>query len=279
MLSVRPAPRKSFHFSAFYSERIGPTATGRIIAYAHLPALATEIVQDASRRIDAPGGVPLKAATQAPSRDVPRDSAIRVTCEVPGLQLDQTEATMSLWEDVQSVEFRFRPERLQCVALLCRGWLHFWLDCMSLADLAIDILVAGTDTPELFREALAQVNARAYRTVFPSYSYDDAEVVERLEAYADAFGDRYLRDVRALRTGQNWSSELMAFIHQADVFQLFWSEKAAVSDYIEVEWRRALEERATRPDPHFVRPVYWAPQIAKPIPEELRELHFARVSL
>ncbi len=62
------------------------------------------------------------------------------------------------------------------------------------------------------------------------------------------------------------------------MFQLFWSEKAATSVYVEHEWREALIERDNRPDPFFVRPVYWTQEPA-PIPPELKHLHFARTPL
>ncbi|MEK7406891.1 MAG: TIR domain-containing protein, partial [Acidobacteriota bacterium] len=80
------------------------------------------------------------------------------------------------------------------------------------------------------------------------------------------------------RAGQRWSEELKDFIQQADVFQLFWSEHAATSRYVETEWRCGLGERERRPDPYFLRPVYWSP-LPAPIPPELQPLHFARLPL
>jgi hypothetical protein len=62
------------------------------------------------------------------------------------------------------------------------------------------------------------------------------------------------------------------------VFQLFWSDNAARSTYVEDEWRCALAERSGRPDPYFVRPIYWTDKPAA-IPEELRHIHFAKVPL
>jgi len=277
-----PAPDRQqertsrFHFSAFYPEKVGPQDVSRMIAYAHLPTVAAQVVEEARERLELRPGTTLKVASDTPTRSLPRECLIRVTPDIPGLQFDRLEASMSLWEEVQSVEFRFRPDS-SATGQLCRGWLHFWLDCISVGDLAIDILVSDEEVPELFRDALARANAPAYRTVFPSYSHEDAEIVERIEAYAEAFGDRYLRDLRALRSGQHWPSELARFIEQADVFQLFWSERAMGSEYVKKEWRHALGQRVSRPDPYFVRPVYWTPKPATPIPSELSELHFARV--
>jgi len=104
-------------------------------------------------------------------------------------------------------------------------------------------------------------------------------LVDRMARYADAFGDEYLQDVRKLRAGQRWSPELAHLIKRADVFQLFWSRNAARSPYVEQEWRQALVERVQRPDPFFLRPVYWTVTPSSPIPEGLQQIHFARVPI
>jgi hypothetical protein len=85
------------------------------------------------------------------------------------------------------------------------------------------------------------------------------------------------RDVSTLRAGQCWNEKLICFIKKADVFQLFWSQNTVTSKYVEQEWRYAITERKTRPDPYFVRPVYWTENPALPIPSELQEIHFVRI--
>jgi hypothetical protein len=45
----------------------------------------------------------------------------------------------------------------------------------------------------------------------------------------------YLRDSVTLKSGENWSMELLTMIERADVFQLFWSQKAAASSFVEKE--------------------------------------------
>ncbi len=275
-----PEPRriKRFHFSAFYPEKVGSGVIGKIVASVHAEAQTANVVQQARHRLDLRAGTLLKAGTQ--TAPVPSESVIRVTPDVPGLQFDISEAEMSLWSDAQSVEFRFRPHP-SSAGQTCRGWVHFWLEGMILADVPVIVFVEGREQeelPEAFRQALAEANAGPYRAVFPSYSHADKEIVERLETYAAAFGDEYLRDVHALRAGQAWNAELLRFIEKADVFQLFWSHNAAKSPYVKAEWQHALEQRASRPDPHFIRPVYWASEPA-PLPLELQGLEFARVPL
>jgi hypothetical protein len=235
---------------------------------------ADVILRDVRNRLVLRPGAAIAAGSAGPV-PVLRESIIKVAPDVPGLIFDSLLALMSLWEEQQAATFRFRPKP-EAVGQLCRGWVRFWLEDLALADVPVSVVVESDDVPEFFREVLAEVNARPYRSVFPSYSHLDHEVVERLETYARSFGDEYLRDVQKLRAGQRWGPELMEFIKRADVFQLFWSQNACLSEYVTQEWRTALRERVVRPDPYFLRPVYLTPDPA-PIPEELRELHFARI--
>jgi len=268
----------NLRFSAFYPEKVVPKGIGKILAYVHFESVtdAEEIAQDAALRLQLPAGIEMKAGSVKPLRAVPKESIIKVTPDVPGLVFDKVEATISLWEDIQSVEFRFKPHATS-KGRACHGWVHFWLEGIVLADVAVTIFVANEDVPEIFREALAKANAKPYRHVFPSYSHKDAKVVERVEIFANVFGDEYMRDVMKLHSGQLWQPELLGFIGKADVFQLFWSENAIGSKFVEEEWRCAVKERNRRPDPYFVRPVYWAEKPALPIPSELQEIHFARI--
>jgi nephrocystin-3 len=266
-----------FRCSAFYPERVDTKMVGKLVACIHLETLAGAVVREAARRLDLPFDTEMKAATGA-AVSLLRESVVDITPDVLGLVFDTTRASLPIWEDQQFAEFRFKATA-SSAGQLCRGWIHFWLEGIILADVPVSVMVETDDVPDIFRQALAQANAKPYRLVFPSYSHEDAEVVERLEAYAESFGDEYLRDVRRLRSGQRWNEELRGFIKRANVFQLFWSAQAAQSPYVKDEWQCALSERDSRPDPHFLRPVYWTEQPAVPIPAELGQIHFARVPL
>ena len=80
------------------------------------------------------------------------------------------------------------------------------------------------------------------------------------------------RDVHTLRSGQHWSDEIYAMIDKADIFQLFWSETAAQSQYVEKEWRYALT--LNRDGQNFIRPVYWEAPMPN-VPTDLGHIHFA----
>ena len=77
-------------------------------------------------------------------------------------------------------------------------------------------------------------------------------------------------DIVSLRAGELWEQTLWREIPGRDVFFLFWSEYAARSEYVEKEWRYALETRGL----DFIDPVpLVSPDIVKP-PPELVGKHF-----
>ena len=108
-----------------------------------------------------------------------------------------------------------------------------------------------------------------------SYSRQDAKIVEALEPAYKALGDTYLRDLHALRAGEDWKSALLRLIEQADIFQLCWSTRAKRSKQVRREWIHALKQ--SRPAP-YLRPTYWELPMPEP-PAELSGLHFAYVPL
>ena len=77
-------------------------------------------------------------------------------------------------------------------------------------------------------------------------------------------------DVVSLRAGEQWQLRLEQEIADRDAFFLFWSRAAIRSEWVEREWRKAIELRGVG----FVRPVpLELPDVAPP-PAELAHLHF-----
>jgi TIR domain len=119
-----------------------------------------------------------------------------------------------------------------------------------------------------------------YRKIFASYSHRDEAIVEQFEQLVDAFGDKYLRDVRDIRAGEKWNDRLQELIRDADIFQLFWSKNSMKSQFVKDEWNYALSLNK----PNFIRPTFWE----MPMPEDkqaglppaaLLELQFKRVPI
>ena len=90
-----------------------------------------------------------------------------------------------------------------------------------------------------------------------------------------AVGIRFAQDILSLEPGDKWLPTLLAWIEQSDVFLLFWSSNAKESEWVETEWRHALQLGRQG----FIRPiVIEGPPIPEP-PPELRDIHFGDKTL
>jgi hypothetical protein len=132
----------------------------------------------------------------------------------------------------------------------------------------------GEHFSDLDRVLPSVYRRRAYNAVFVSYSHEDRVIVDRLEEAYTVLGLDYVRDIRFLRSGNEWSETLLHKIPGADVFQLCWSNAAKASANVEREWRCALKLGRSE----FIRPMYWQDPMPVP-PSELEHFHFARLPI
>jgi hypothetical protein len=204
-----------------------------------------------------------------------RGTKLRIVPTIPGFRVNPQWMDVTWDEDAQQHEFSVRAESApedQAVV----GAVRIYQGLTLRAEIPLSIFVTrgagAARTPADFASAIA----RAYRKVFASYSHRDTPVVESCEAAATALGDRYLRDVITLQSGQQWNARLMQMIVEADVFQLFWSRNASASPAVREEWNYALTLQNIRPG--FIRPVYWTPAPYS-IPRELSPIHFESLDL
>lgn len=110
------------------------------------------------------------------------------------------------------------------------------------------------------------------RSAFASYASENrSDVLKRIQGIKTVAPDMdVFTDVINLRAGQNWFDELQNNIKSRDIFYLFWSLPASRSEWVEKEWRMALEQRGLS----YISPVPLDdPDIVSP-PAELGALHF-----
>ncbi len=215
-----------------------------------------------------------RSEKQGSSAALPRESTITIVPQVPGLRFSPESRSFDWHDEVHYEQFiaRAGPETLGSVL---RGQITFFVGALILAEVNVRVQITQTLLQRSGSEQNLKSQAKPYRNIFASYSHNDTAIVEHLEKMAAVYGDRYLRDIHNLRSGENWNAGLMAMIEQADVFQVFWSNNSMHSPYVRQEWEYAL--RLNRPN--FVRPTYWE----SPFPEDkprglppasLRSLHF-----
>jgi hypothetical protein len=114
-----------------------------------------------------------------------------------------------------------------------------------------------------------------FRQAFVSYSSKDREIVERSVGLLALAEIDYFQDVRDLKPGEPWRSQLESAIDTCDLFLLFWSSNARESQEVGREIARAVSRLGPQGEPP---PVIW-PYVIEgppepPPPAELARLHF-----
>jgi hypothetical protein len=143
------------------------------------------------------------------------------------------------------------------------------LDGLRVAKIAFVVEVGERPGPPSALPARFQ----RYRSAFASYaSADRADVLARVQGMQKVVPDLdVFLDVVSLRSGDHWRERLAAEVCQRDVLFLFWSLAASQSQWVEWEWRTALEKRGI----DHIDPIPLAsPDQVPPPPELASRLHF-----
>ncbi|HEX3556637.1 MAG TPA: TIR domain-containing protein [Thermoanaerobaculia bacterium] len=278
-----PVLHENVQFTVYRPRVVEPMKWFPLLAFAHLEELPADApadepdplaeIREQAHRILGDLAEGYADVKQDSRQAVPHEAEITFLPEIPGFEVNPPRRTFLWLESVHREEFRIRAgpemEGRQARGRMSVFWGSILLAEVSLA-IRVDSRLGAAPPPPPERDA-----SRPFRNIFPSYSHQDAAIVEEFERYARTLGDRYLRDVHELRAGEVWNDRLKDLIQKADVFQLFWSWNALRSRYVEEEWRYALSLGRS----HFVRPTYWEdPLPEEPArslpPEELRRLHF-----
>jgi len=260
------------NFSVYYPLTIRNGDERIVLAYVHVPTAAAKVEEDKLRRLGSREGA-YESSSSAATTGVARPVIITAVPDVPNLEFDPPFIALSTQFDWNASEFRLR-----CAAEefrrdphwgeVLKGAVRFYVGSLLVAEAALGIRVVGSLGPP--DPSLGRTICTPYQAVFVSYSHQDTEIVNDLEAAYQALGIEYLRDVRELRSGENWSNAIDRMIRRADIFQLCWSPAAKGSSQVEREWRYALYLKRS----YFIRPVYWQKPLPNP-PEELAHIHFA----
>ncbi|HEY7848429.1 MAG TPA: toll/interleukin-1 receptor domain-containing protein, partial [Ktedonobacterales bacterium] len=263
-------------FTAYHPREIPPQQWQPLVIYLSLDNAATmALVAAAAAERLAGRRDQFRPGRSSHATGLKRGTALRIIPTMPGFEFNPGYLDVTWQEDVQQHEFRMRATSAQ-PGQAANGVVQFFQGMLLRGEVPISAFVgqsaARLDSPDAYAQAIA----RAYRRIFASYSHQDMPVVESCESAARTMGDQYLRDVSLLQSGQQWDPRLIQAINDADIFQLFWSKRAATSPFVAREWQHALMLLPARPN--FIRPVYWTRQLY-PTPTELNALHFQPLSL
>ncbi|HEY0430521.1 MAG TPA: toll/interleukin-1 receptor domain-containing protein, partial [Pyrinomonadaceae bacterium] len=254
---------KNVQFTVYRPATIVPEREYTLLAFAHLT----------KRRADAPQSEPHpvaevqrlatkilsdQQAKYEPARlergfSVPQKGWLLFVPEIEGCTFNPPTQTVQWLNSVQKVEFGLTASA-EVDGRDVEGQLTVYLGTTYLTEIPIRIAVDSKFViPQSQQGMLEETSAEPYRKIFASYSRKDTRIVEDFEAYVQALGDEYLRDVKNIRAGEVWSEKLEELIKNASVFQLFWSSNSMTSEFVKQEWEYALALNREK----FIRPVYW----------------------
>ncbi len=280
---------ENVQFTVYRPHRIGPDKWYPLLAFAHLdknppdaPKDQPDPLQEVRRqaaRVLGPQAKDYANTTQDSLQAVPREGELTFIPQVEGIEFNPRSQTVLWLEPVHRVEFRMKAHPVTAETTR-RGRVSIFLGAIILADVPIRITVGETAPEATQTPTLMADSAKPYRKIFASYSHKDLEIVEQFEHFVQTLGDRYLRDWRELRSGENWNDRLLRMIEEADVFQLFWSQHSMRSEFVRREWVHAIS--LTHKGPGFIRPTYWEDPFPKDDadnlpPPELLQLHFTKL--
>jgi len=283
--SQPPLVDENVQFTVYRPRTVRPDKWYDMLAFAHLEERRPDVGEDEpdpvvevkrqAEQVLGEQAAQFTPTTQDSSEPVPREAELTFVPEIPGVEFNPSRRSFVWEEPVHREEFRLKASA-ELDGQVARGTLTVLLGSIILADVNLSIRVDSSFVPKPATAETVQESARPYRNIFASYSHSDDPIVEELDQHAVAVGDRYLKDVRELRSGEVWSEALEDKIREADIFQLFWSTNSMQSDFVEQEWKYAMGLSR----PYFVRPVYWEeplPECEGRPPDELKRLHFQRI--
>lgn len=253
-------------FSAYYPREMPPNEWQTMLAYVFRESSAGAIAADA-RTVLGDRLAAFRNPSESARQLVPEGALVTATPQLEGFQFNPPTVSIGFYEAWHRLDFKVRAHTAPLDASV-NGRITFSVEGLIVADLPISIYVGTQGTVS----TPANVTASPYPAVFASYSRQDKAVVERVERAYKALGLEYLRDLITIRSGEDWNNALKRMIEQANIFQLFWSSHSATSEFVEQEWKYALQFESQRPA--FIRPVYWE-QPMPPVPDELGKLNFA----
>ncbi|MCP4663667.1 MAG: TIR domain-containing protein [bacterium] len=263
-------------FRAYLPRALPVGERRKLLVYAHLAAALAAVESDAGQVLGKEAKDYRRAEDQASTAIAP-GTEITVVPQGEGLVFDPPQARITWSGDWQRADFEMAATG-ERVGHVIEGSIACYVGPLLIADLRLPVVVPGAGEEVAADDAEQDSqSARMYQAIFASYSHADTAVVEAMETACKALGMDYLRDVMTLKSGQQWSDELLHMVERADIFQLFWSATASQSPYVEQEWQHALK-LAERKGAAFIRPIYWQKPLA-PVPGNLSHLHFAPVEL
>jgi hypothetical protein len=249
-------------FSAYSPSFVAPGSNFLLDIWAHTSRQTREVLERAREM-----GRDILSGSKGPNL-IDRGSVLTVEIDLPGFQVEDPTDVMTWLGEPTNVSFPIRAsENLRPGLYTGRARIA----CMGIAICKLRFQITLTPEEDLNPRQLPSESFHP-ATAFASYASEDRdEVLGRVQGMQKANPnlDVFL-DVMSLRSGTNWREELEMQVPRKDTFYLFWSRHAATSEWVDLEWRLALDQRGI----DYIDPVPLEDPSEAPPPAELHDLHF-----
>ncbi len=182
------------------------------------------------RRTKGPGSVPL-----------PRGATLTVTLSIEAFGISRMDDTVVWLGESGNASFGLE------VPVGVTPGTYLGVAAIALGDVKVTTLqfVISVSLEARSKTIDAVSRETRVRTAFASYATEDRErMLARVQGMQALLPDLdVFVDVVSLRTGERWKERISSEIVTRDEFFLFWSDRAAKSEWVEFEWRTALAIR------------------------------------
>jgi len=246
-----------------------------LLVYAHIASALQAVRADAAWFKNEMGPIPGEVRAQA-SQLMTRGIPITIVPRCWGVAFNPDRVAFTWLEDSHQARFRFYADN-RLTGSTANGLITIYAGPLIIATIKLSFLFLPQEQALQLARRQDNIEARAqvYKQIFASYSHADTPVVLACRNFYKVAGLNTLIDIDTLRAGQHWNEALMRMIDASDIFQLFWSARAAASQYVRQEWQYALQHYKGE---GFIRPVYWEQPLVPP-PQELSMLHIEYIQL
>ena len=196
-----------------------------------------------------------------------RGTGVTVRLSSRHLDIDEPEQTF-VWEGVHTLlDFDvYVPEDAAPRTTVLK--FDVLIDSFRVAKIRLDLEIS-TESISPTRTTIE--NVEPDRSAFASYaSEDELRVLDMVSVLRSKAGMDIFWDRASLIPGERWEDRLQKEIKQRDAFYLFWSPHARTSEWVELEWKTALQEKGL----DAIHPQPLVPVTEAPPPEALQSLHF-----
>jgi hypothetical protein len=203
--------------------------------------------------------------------DIPRGTRLWVRLELPGLELDQAEASLVWRGRPYAVQFGVRVPADHATGTVI-GKVLVALGGVPIGNLRfkLDIAPHASEAPRPLG-----LESQRFRKAFISFSHRDlGEVLKRLQMLKASRIDFY-QYILKLEPGELWQQRMYQEIDTCDVFYLFWSTAAKNSEWVHKEIDHVLRRKSGNNEapPEIIPIPIEGPPIPAP-PDDLRHIHF-----